>query len=726
MVRVGRRFAAVAVSMVVALGVMPGSPAVGAVGAVGATASADQVVFWNGVLLDTFRQAGGAPGPLARGAAMTFRAMQAANVPQTPAGVPVNRSAAMAAAAYHVLIHVFNRADYGGVTLDFAAKYAEALAHAGSGGNDASTAFGRQKAESEVAARSNDGWNDRTAYVPDGSSTPGAWRPSGGSCVDAATPNWGKVRPFVLTSGSQFRPSAPAGATSYGQLLGSTDYNTQVTEVFQLGGKDGPGVVRNQEQTEIAWFWANDLDRTYKPPGQLLEHTRIIAERQALSQDEKAKLFASVAVALADASIAAWDTKYLTSIDLWRPIHGVNHNYPGANWLPLSADRDGNPSTPCFPAWVSGHATFAGAWAGVMKRYFGSDEIPGGPFAATTEDPHAATEPDGTAKSRTFSSFSAAARENALSRLYLGVHYRFDGDLDGLTLGDKVAAAVVSDIEVPELVIPTGTLGDFDLDGKADVLARNKAGELLLYPGTGVPGFKAPYLVGVGFNISNAMVVGDFTLDGKPDLVTRQAGNGELRLFAHTGSPTAPLRGTGAGVVIGVGFGGMDAINAVDMTLDGKPDLVTRRASNGELRLFAHTGSPTAPLRGTGEGTVIGVGFGGMDAINAVDMTLDGKPDLVTRRADNGELRLFAHTGSPTAPLRGTGEGTVIGVGFGGMNALVVGDFNNDRRADLVTRRADNGELRLFAHTGSPTEPLRGTGGGVVIGVGWNGMTDID
>ena len=709
---VGRRSAAVVVSVTLAVaGVVP---------AVGAPAAVDQVVFWNGVVLDTFRQAGGAPGPLARGAAMTFRAMQAANVPQTPAGVQVNRSASMAAAAYHVLIGVFNRTDYPNVTLDFAAKYNEALVHAGSSGNDASTTFGRQKGETEVAERSNDGWNDRTPYVPD-SSTPGAWRPSGGSCAsaaDAGTPNWGKVRPFVLSSGSQFRPAAPGSATSHGQLLNSTDYKTQVTEVFQFGGKDGPGVVRNQEQTEIAWFWANDLDGTYKPPGQLLEHTRIIAERQALSQDEKVKLFTQVAVALADTSIAAWDTKYLTSIDLWRPIHGVNHNYPGANWQPLSADRNGNSFTPCFPAWVSGHATFGGAWAGVMKRYFGADEIPGGPFAATTEDPHAATGPDGTVKRRTFSSFTAAARENALSRLYLGVHYRFDGDLDGLTLGDRVAAAVVSDVVVPEAWIPTGTLGDIDLDGKADVLARNKAGELMLYAGTGAPGFKAPYRVGIGFNVANSMVVADFTLDGRADLLTRQASNGELRLYAHTGNPSVPF--TGTGTVVGIGFGGMDAINAVDVTLDGKPDLLTRRASNGELRLYAHTGNASAPF--TGMGTVAGAGFGSADAINAVDLTLDGKPDLLTRQASNGELRLYPHTGSAGAPF--SGPSSVVGAGFGVMNALVVGDFNNDRRADLIIRKAANGELRLFAHTGSAGAPIEGVG--TVIGVGWNGMTDLD
>lgn len=399
---------------------------------------------------------------------MMFRAMQAANISRTPSGTTINRSAALTTAAFTVVSRVFNRTDYPGVNIDYAARYNEALAQSGSDG--ASVALGRQAAELVLAERSSDGWNNRTGYVPD--SVPGAWQPTGGTLcdtvADAATPHWGMVRPFALQSGRQFRPPLPANARSYAELLGSSTYQFQVDHVRRLGGH--PGFVfneRNAEQTQIAWFWANDLDGTYKPPGQLLEHTRIVAESRGLSQDDKVRLFAWVAIALADASIAAWDTKFLTVIDLWRPIHGVNHAFPGDNWLPLSADRNGNQFTPCFPAWVSGHATFGGAWAGAMSRFFGTDSVT---FTGTTEDPHARNL-DGTFVRRTFSSFSQAANENAISRVYLGVHYRFDGDLDGRNLGANVANAVISRplmdqqgtivCPVPYLVDPTfGTLNN--------------------------------------------------------------------------------------------------------------------------------------------------------------------------------------------------------------------------------------------------------------------------
>lgn len=71
-----------------------------------------------------------------------------------------------------------------------------------------------------------------------------------------------------------------------------------------------------------------------------------------------------------------------------------------------------------------------------------------------TEDPHARN-PDGTFFTRTFRRFSDAANENAISRLYLGVHYRFQGDQDGIDLGDDVADAVIS----RPLMDQRGTIG---------------------------------------------------------------------------------------------------------------------------------------------------------------------------------------------------------------------------------------------------------------------------
>jgi hypothetical protein len=156
---------------------------------------------------------------------------------------------------------------------------------------------------------------------------------------------------------------------------------------------------------------------------------------------QNVKLFAAVSLALGDAAIAAWDAKYQTPIDLWRPESAIRLAADDGNaqtvadpsWRPLSADTAEVNFSPPFPAYVSGHATFGGAWAAAMKAYFGTDSIG---FTAETEDPHA-VDSAGNYLTRSFTSFSQAGLEDARSRIYLGVHYSWDGDY-GYATGQKL------------------------------------------------------------------------------------------------------------------------------------------------------------------------------------------------------------------------------------------------------------------------------------------------
>ncbi|MGH3680329.1 MAG: vanadium-dependent haloperoxidase [Natronosporangium sp.] len=292
------------------------------------------------------------------------------------------------------------------------------------------------------AVRDSDGSDDITPYPFE--SVPGAWQLTGAACDNPSggptgpvTPNWGRVTPFTMTSNTQFRQDHPASASGYQELLSSSLYATHVNEVKLLGRFDS--ATRTQEQTDIAWFWANDLDGTYKPVGQLLASLEDFTTGQGITDPVAlSRIYTLVSLALADAGIAAWDQKYDTVIDLWRPQTAIQQadddgnpaTVPDPEWLPLLALAP--PSTtrinPCFPAWVSGHATFAAAWAGVMANEFGDATS----VTVGSEDPRAF------GQTRTFSSFSAAAVENAESRIFLGVHYRFDAD-DGLATGFGLA-----------------------------------------------------------------------------------------------------------------------------------------------------------------------------------------------------------------------------------------------------------------------------------------------
>ncbi|MFE9202673.1 vanadium-dependent haloperoxidase [Micromonospora sp. NPDC007230] len=413
--------------------------------------------YWNDTLLEAFRRQGGGPGPLARAAAMMHTGIfdiftGARWVDQngrgsgyrgytvgpsdteclSSLGISINEDLAAGFAARDLLIDALP-AQRTYVEGRFTARYGTPSPF------DVDAAAARCVVDRMRSLRGNDGANATPSYVKD--NTPGAWRETENFCAAPVTPHWGSVLPFV-TGTSQFRPAPPGGHTTYATLLASELYANQLKEVKDLGRVDS--TIRTDDQTQAAWFWANDLDRTYKPPGQLLAHTRIVAAAKftdvATAPINTARLFARVSLAMADASIAAWDRKYRTSIDLWRPETAIHladtDNNPATDredtWQPLSANEQGVHFSPCFPAWMSGHATFAGAWAGVMRTEFGDSA---GTFTLTTEDPHAS------GVVRSFSSFTAAATENAFSRIYLGVHFRFDGT-DGLATGLSIGEHV--------------------------------------------------------------------------------------------------------------------------------------------------------------------------------------------------------------------------------------------------------------------------------------------
>ncbi len=172
---------------------------------------------------------------------------------------------------------------------------------------------------------------------------------------------------------------------------------------------------------------------------------------------DNARLFALAALAMADAAIVAWDAKYETSLDLWRPETAIRlakddgnpATSPDEKWEPLSFDpTKGSPTSgkhfsPSFPAYVSGHAALAAAHFAIMRRFFGTDNVT---FTATTEDPNLPKTP---AVKRTFISFTDAALEDARSRVYLGVHFDWDGKhgfLSGSAVGEFIYDHVLTPI----------------------------------------------------------------------------------------------------------------------------------------------------------------------------------------------------------------------------------------------------------------------------------------
>ncbi|GGS20806.1 hypothetical protein GCM10010252_70150 [Streptomyces aureoverticillatus] len=441
-----RRLAAAVVALSAACGTLVAAPAPANAAP---DFSGDPIHYWNNVLLQAMRTKGGAPGPLARAAAMLNGAMYDAessyrlrwhrmtSEPYLEAyrydailEGPHEEERVIGRTAYKILLGLF-REQKPYLDQKFTDRFGtrpdefDLLDH---------TVVNKVVARMETA-RAADGSDDQRPYT--GDKVPGAWRPThypdlpDPSCTqdsDAATPRWGEVRPFAIPTGSEFRPPTPELYGTYERLRESTAYRDQVDKVRRAGDANAPESERSRDQTAAAWFWANDANGTYKPPGQILQHTREVSEARRLTTYQNARLFALVSLAMADAAIAEWDVKYRTPIDLWRPVSAIREGGIDRTWKPLAG------TTPCFPAWASGHATFGGAWEQVMERYFDS---PGFTMTLTTEEPKSPV------RSRTFATFHQAAQENANSRLYLGVHYPWDAT-DGLTVGNKVGDYVVT------------------------------------------------------------------------------------------------------------------------------------------------------------------------------------------------------------------------------------------------------------------------------------------
>jgi len=387
--------------------------------------AADMVVQWNDNVLAAIRVDKTPPPKASRDLAIVHAAIyDAVNAidrnfkpyaVDVPAIAGTSAEAAVAAAAHRALVALFPAQT---ATLD--AQFTASLATITDGPAETNgVALGNLVADEMLALRANDGSAAVVSYTP--GSVPGAWIPTPPALAAALLPQWGNVTPFAMTSGSQFAPSnIPA--------LTSSAYATAFNEVKELGS--ATSATRTADQTNIAKFWADGAG-TATPPGHINKIAQAAADSQHNTLVQNARLFAEINVAMADAAIMAWNAKFATNF--WRPVTAIRaadtdnnaNTVQDATWTPLLA-------TPPFPTYVSGHSSFSGAGAAVLKSFFGRDNIA---FTLASED--------NTVPSRTFTSFSQAAQEAAISRLYGGIHYSFDNN-DGLVAGTKIGNLVAS------------------------------------------------------------------------------------------------------------------------------------------------------------------------------------------------------------------------------------------------------------------------------------------
>jgi membrane-associated phospholipid phosphatase len=331
--------------------------------------------------------------------------------PDAPADA--SPEAAAAAAAHRTLAALYPRR-----AGRFDAALAASLRYVPEGpGKAGGIAVGRAVAEEVLRWRAADLDARPVTYTP--RDEPGRWWPTPPDCRPPLLPGWASVPCFALPTAGEFRPPGPPALTSEA-------YAASYRRVMALGAAGSR--VRTRDQTEVAFFWA-DGEGTVTPPGHWNRIAQTVAAARGLTVVENARLFAALNVALADAAIACWECKY--GSDFWRPVTAVRA--AGRLGGPaLSGDACWSPllPTPPFPSYTSGHSTFSGAAAAVLADFFGTDAVR---FASTSDGLPGVV--------RSYLSFTAAAEEAGLSRIYGGIHWDFD-NADGLACGRKVGEYV--------------------------------------------------------------------------------------------------------------------------------------------------------------------------------------------------------------------------------------------------------------------------------------------
>ena len=248
-------------------------------------------------------------------------------------------------------------------------------------------------------------------YVPP--AFPGAWVKTPPSFQRALQPTWGSNR--TMLSGVA-AAAAPLPPPTYSEDPGSA-FLAEAMEVYDTvnGATD--------EQLAIARFWSDDPGQTATPPGHSISILSQVLAAIGADLGVAADAYAKLGIALSDAFVCCWDTKY--RYHLLRPISYIRQHID-AGWgdpLPLV--------TPPFPEYTSGHSVQSGAAARVLTDLFG-------PVAFIDHTHTGRGLPP-----RSFASFDAAAEEAAISRLYGGIHYRSAievGLRQGRAIGDAVNA----------------------------------------------------------------------------------------------------------------------------------------------------------------------------------------------------------------------------------------------------------------------------------------------
>jgi PAP2 superfamily protein len=402
------------------------SLAVPAIGSARSTAqSVDPVVEWNRTLLSIVRTPKAQPATVhptrsfAIMHAAIYDAVNAIDRTHQPYAVRVpgqprdaSQEAAAAAAAHEVLVAL-----YPAFKSALDAELQQSLTPIAEGRDKgAGIRIGQAVADQLLALRSNDG-SDAPPIPYVFGNAPGDYQSTPPNFPKQPQfTHWSLVTPFALKGANQFRPGPPPALTG-------DRYGDAFNQVESLG--IAGSTTATSDEAEVGRFWNGAIQNYWN------EIAQTASSANHLTTAQKARLFALLNLSFADGVIAFYDAKY--TYNLWRPVTAIRAADPGMNpdtvgdpnWLPEVGNTTPDPSYP------GAHAVISAAAAEVLISVLERDHLD---FTVTSEVLPGVE--------RSFTSISAAAEEATMSRVFAGVHFRFDLT-SGHRLGRDVADFVL-------------------------------------------------------------------------------------------------------------------------------------------------------------------------------------------------------------------------------------------------------------------------------------------
>ena len=252
----------------------------------------------------------------------------------------------------------------------------------------------------------------------------GLWKPTTPDLTRAMFPYWGSVRTFAAFN-NDLLSVPPVHQYSIDPSSGYYQDHVEVANTVNN---------MTEENHWIAEFWSDDLTgMTFSPPARIFAIANQIISKENFNLEETLHLYCRLGIAINDAAVAAWKSKYVYNIE--RPETYIR-KFIDPNFRPILGEAIGVPGlTPAFPGYPSGHSTFSGVGLRIFEHFFGTD------YEFTDVCHLGRNEFRG--YPRTFNTWKEMFEENAYSRIPLGVHIRMDCS-EGLRLGNVVAVRALS------------------------------------------------------------------------------------------------------------------------------------------------------------------------------------------------------------------------------------------------------------------------------------------